>query len=1304
MSNFEKARKKQEDKQTLAEYLDLTSSNYSDFWRDILQTLFDEDKTEQLGHYFLYANEIETESLLDYIQQRADFPDGEDGALADFYKEFDNKDRKEEDKFWNESVDDLFKYFYDNIDNREYKPNDGITFIRNSLLAANAGYKFSESTTEKIVRPYRKKIHLSYDRINSSYHQVRDEVLGRTTKSYRNLQFTHTQDQTKVQDPYKDIFLKKWIRLLMPKYSHRVEIEDLDRNFWVIGNVLAALCDYLFSSDENPYINLFKKILEEEAQLWENVLYLWTELGLLTQKSAGERHIEFLPLPVSEFENYKRYDFNDDEKRGTESKLCELIKLVEDNSDIDLINAKVTECKEEIIEKIKFLTQKYYNTDLCIIPYLRLNNYEQNFYATAIYPCIMTYFAKDKKWIQTIINVNYPVEQNYTQKLLSVDIRGKYQSKDYQWYIYGIREKEQRYRYAAPLANIDILDENDGLTWRDEPETKYHRYYGLLRVIPNIKVEDYQNGINLSELSFNIYDAAYSSITYGTKDNEIQEKLLVTYFQSADEENNAPLFINSNSEDSQILYCDYIESDGMKDWLPEQQFTNTIGRTGYYQGELVSWFNKSTIFEQSAPADFQIIKIGDFYPVEYTVQEKFQRSWTDEKGNVIEYTTVPLKGLFRVSQRYSWPNPEPGKVYPHDGLDLVGIYPENVKSVVSSYKGEVNKKEVIVYSPIYGKVEYAGWDYPLNQEDSDQKYRNGFGYYVVIREIKGETNPELQDKEGNFKEGSKFSDFGNYYYFGHLKPGSDYDMKNGSYTGEKTDYCFVRKNKIVYPGDPIGVQGTSGKSTGVHLHYCIRPNNTYSSNTNKPIDVSAVSKIPNVIGMFGTNDKYIFKIVQEELADKPITNELDSYTYGFGAYNFYYDDVSDDKQVQKTYEDPSYSNVTQPVYDYRLKYVKDFTKQHSNKDPWEYAGYLKFVRYNLKNISKKEGEEEYSFSEPQFEYYTADRIALYTDMKKWGKEYIYKAMLALPPEKRKSTVFATKVGLNYWTGGQSNKNGQKVGSAQWNYGMLFHLFYYDNDEEDKSKKVTYIGQLLLFDGFWTKNNTVFSTNSGYQFRRIAINGQVVAKRIPKKNPDGSVTYTMDMKLLNGAFRWYDHNNEEAGAKVSIPVDFELGESENGAIEIKLVKKTSGNSTYTLGAGVSPQNSTDTSFIYFDPTPNSDVKFSGTEAQWVDSAMKQVSLENDYLFRSQATTTGDYLRANQKKGSIIYIAPDTAIDNGWDIDGAGRYADTIYIQQEAYRFDYFWDSWKNSDWDDHEVYWNDMIGEPFDYSPETTASS
>jgi hypothetical protein len=48
----------------------------------------------------------------------------------------------------------------------------------------------------------------------------------------------------------------------MPKYLRRVEVEDLDRNFWVIGNVLAAISAYLFDPN-SPISKEFEKILNE---------------------------------------------------------------------------------------------------------------------------------------------------------------------------------------------------------------------------------------------------------------------------------------------------------------------------------------------------------------------------------------------------------------------------------------------------------------------------------------------------------------------------------------------------------------------------------------------------------------------------------------------------------------------------------------------------------------------------------------------------------------------------------------------------------------------------------------------------------------------------------------------------------------------------------------------------------------------------------------------------------------------------------------------------------------------------------
>ena len=50
----------------------------------------------------------------------------------------------------------------------------------------------------------------------------------------------------------------------MPEYQRVVEVEDLDRNFWVIGQVLTGICAYLFEVD-SPLKDLLRGMLDEVA-------------------------------------------------------------------------------------------------------------------------------------------------------------------------------------------------------------------------------------------------------------------------------------------------------------------------------------------------------------------------------------------------------------------------------------------------------------------------------------------------------------------------------------------------------------------------------------------------------------------------------------------------------------------------------------------------------------------------------------------------------------------------------------------------------------------------------------------------------------------------------------------------------------------------------------------------------------------------------------------------------------------------------------------------------------------------------
>lgn len=109
----------------------------------------------------------------------------------------------------------------------------------------------------------------------------------------------------------------------------------------------------------------------------------------------------------------------------------------------------------------------------------------------------------------------------------------------------------------------------------------------------------------------------------------------------------------------------------------------------------------------------------------------------------------------------------------------------------------VDSKEI--HSTVNGVVERAGWENPNN-------HKQGFGLYVRIK--KDNSNDR--------------------YYFGHL---SSVNVKVGD------------KVKIT---DVIGVEGSTGNSTGSHCHYCVRGNASFSEIKN----VCSISGIPNSLGVY----------------------------------------------------------------------------------------------------------------------------------------------------------------------------------------------------------------------------------------------------------------------------------------------------------------------------------------------------------------------------------------------------------------------------------------------------------------------
>lgn len=113
-----------------------------------------------------------------------------------------------------------------------------------------------------------------------------------------------------------------------------------------------------------------------------------------------------------------------------------------------------------------------------------------------------------------------------------------------------------------------------------------------------------------------------------------------------------------------------------------------------------------------------------------------------------------------------------------------------------------------IHSTVRGRVLFAGWENP-------NRHTQGFGLYVKIQ------------RTGTDEV----------YYFGHLSA------------------VCVKAGDEVQVTDVIGTEGSTGRSTGSHCHYCMRTNGVKGQHR----DISEIAGIPNQLGSY--DDGYAQKLV-----------------------------------------------------------------------------------------------------------------------------------------------------------------------------------------------------------------------------------------------------------------------------------------------------------------------------------------------------------------------------------------------------------------------------------------------------------
>ena len=348
-----------------------------------------------------------------------------------------------------------------------------------------------------------------------------------------------------------------WLRLLMPQYGRKTEVEDLNRNFWVIAQTIAAISNYLFNGD-NPILKTLNGMLREITEIWENILYLWTNFAAITQNNLIDNtQIIHIPLPPRNNEEGRKYDkFDKSDIDENENIFCSANIDNEGNISIQTVE----DFHNKIINRLSLLIEIYSGKNLCVLPYIRLNNYKHNYYEIEYYPAIYFYSASKKQWKYKIFtsSIEGRLDMAFSIKYNSPSMSGvKFSSK-----ICGTNQN-----YKSKIAYVHSYD--------DEIITSETLYlYGVVRIIPEIELGLDDEGFPcLKSFKFNIIDAGYNLIN-----GNIMNKLIFTCVA----EN-----IEQGSDYLELVLQDVIYNNEESD--NTVQFKNYNSNfSGYYLGEVIS--------------------------------------------------------------------------------------------------------------------------------------------------------------------------------------------------------------------------------------------------------------------------------------------------------------------------------------------------------------------------------------------------------------------------------------------------------------------------------------------------------------------------------------------------------------------------------------------------------------------------------------------------------------------------------------------------------------------------------------------
>lgn len=523
------------------------------FWDGLLQYLQNENQKEPFeGTYgvrqSMFPSDIDVQGVIEYINDNAD--------LIDSFLDRCLKSKSEQGflPHWNKGFEKTLQIY------RDYFVDNGSIIYGSmsvkDITEADAGNSFKRN--EEWVCPWHNYTGDTYDTTRAN-----DKIVRVLTDKNR-LQFTQ--------------MFNKYIRLLMPEYQRIVEVEDLNRNFWVIGQVLTGILEFLFSED-SPINRLIDGILDEIAQLWENLLYLWVGFALISQE-LDKNDIQIIVIPVNnnQFQPYVKFDnFDKLSYAGAGHTLDDL--------------RKISVWGPYWTNHLEYLKRIYKESTLVVIPEVRRNSYQENFYTKVYYPGAFVY---NRRLPQGIANLS---DKNATDGSII-----KINDERLSWFAFRFPSTPPPVLIAdyKPFV-IDIMEESkkfitEAYTFEHNPWGVYEKspYYNFIgdykdaNSIPNVP---YVAAIRttFSEPAITIQDGVITALTmkvtctdvvkdiYNTESDVVDSKMMEATFALEPVSHGAVRILEATAN--------FYDSSATPS-NPKKKITK-----GWYRGEVASWFN-----------------------------------------------------------------------------------------------------------------------------------------------------------------------------------------------------------------------------------------------------------------------------------------------------------------------------------------------------------------------------------------------------------------------------------------------------------------------------------------------------------------------------------------------------------------------------------------------------------------------------------------------------------------------------------------------------------------------------------------